>query len=143
MQTPSSCFQELFRDTTAANKVVGRLWLVMPQKEVISFLPSWEISICSSFVCLISNLWGSSAGTHHPRGRNYPCRDKPIPVYFCSLNYCESRAWWQQSRAVPGMHHAQHHPRDFCPTFLLAPLSALVAFIAAEIQDTSHLCVII
>lgn len=23
MQTPSSCFQELFRDTTAANKVVG------------------------------------------------------------------------------------------------------------------------
>lgn len=64
------------------------------------FLPSWEISISSSFVCLIPNLWGIPAGTHHPRGRNYPCRDNTIPVYFCSLNYCEGRTWWQGSRAV-------------------------------------------
>lgn len=113
------------------------------------FLPSWEISISSSFICLIPNFWGSPAGTQHLRGRNYPCRDETIPVYFCSLNYCEGRARWQQSRAVPDqscarsvpdMHCAQHHPRDFCPTFLLAPLSALTAFMAAGIQDTGQLC---
>lgn len=32
---------------------------------------------------------------------------------------------------------------DFCPTLLLAPLSALIVFVALGIQDTSHLCVII
>lgn len=45
--------------------------------------------------------------------------------------------------SVPGMHHAQHHPRDFCPTLLLAPLSALIAFMAAGIQDTGQHCMII
>lgn len=47
---------------------------------------------------------------------------------------------WQGSRAVLDPRHAQHHARGLSALFLLGPLSATIAFTAAEDTDAVQLC---
>lgn len=124
----------------------GEGWLRPRKKRYPPFLGNFHFQP-AGFGCLIPNLWGSPADTHHPRRRNYPCRDETIPVYFSSLNYCEGRTRWQRSGAepVPCRARTGHStiPVSLSPTFLLTLLSASIAFVTAGIQDTGQLCVVI